>query len=146
MIEKLPGADKYGCYAYDIAVLKYFVEARTAYNREQSSRHSSKMHHRRRSSSKPGKLQRVLDSSFHSVRMSVRKSLDGSLSSSRRSRNSDTGGSFTTKKTDKLTSISHHQGVQLFSQRRNATGCGSLVGGGSSAIESPRAIAVPAAS
>lgn len=78
MIEKLPGSDVYGSYAYDIAVLKYFVGARNGGGRQVQPR--SKM---RRSSSRIvlGKIVQGIDSSIHSVGTRVRMSLDWSHSS-----------------------------------------------------------------
>ena len=78
MIEKLPGSDVYGSYAYDIAVLKYFVGARNGGGWQVQSK--SKM---RRSSSRVvlGRIVQGIDSSIHSVGTRVRMSLDWSHSS-----------------------------------------------------------------
>jgi hypothetical protein len=77
MIEKLPGADLYESFAYDISVLKYFVGVRNGGGREKQSGTSKK---RSAVSSRVnplfGKIRHGIDSSIHSAAGRLRMSLD----------------------------------------------------------------------
>mmetsp|Transcript_9618 Transcript_9618/g.23319 ORF Transcript_9618/g.23319 Transcript_9618/m.23319 type:complete len:575 (+) Transcript_9618:346-2070(+) len=78
MIEKLPGSDSYDSFAYDIAVLKYFVGKIPGGGRKRHSGPKTKS----RSSRVFGKLKQTLDSSLHSVSGRIRAGLDWSGHSS----------------------------------------------------------------
>ena len=78
MIEKLPGSDLYDSFAYDIAVLKYFVGKSQGGGRQRHSGSTKKP----TSSRVFGKIRQSLDSSLHSVSGRIRASLDWSGHSS----------------------------------------------------------------
>lgn len=106
MIEKLPGSDLYDSFAYDIAVLKYFVGGES---RRSKMRHSASSKRRRSSRVNPlfGKIVQGIDSSLHSVSGRIRASLDfsGHSSNSGRMRPASMDGSnhsFNTKKTSQF--------------------------------------------
>jgi len=83
MIEKLPGSDLYDSFAYDIAVLKYFVGKSQGGGRQ---RHSGTAIKNTTSSRVFGKIRQSLDNSLHSVSGRIRAHLDWSGHSSNSSR------------------------------------------------------------
>ena len=110
MIEKLPGSDLYDSFAYDIAVLKYFVGARQSGGRAVQSGSNKK----RSSRVNPlfGKIRQGIDSSLHSVGGRIRMGLDfsGHSTNSARMRPASMDGSNHSRRsaTKKMAQFTNH--------------------------------------